>query len=220
MHRLSCYDSFSIDNKMLEANMIDGQEQNNDHAKTDNNGRSSINIDYDKLADAIVKAQMRYDEIIKENNIKKDKEYAKRIAIDQKLKYPIKIVLKDLARILAGKQESDADAGTMVSSAAGFTLNVMACFIRICACIFFAISINSYIAFDWTGLSHIISGILNIAFTLLIFLFMLYYAGIIQCIAKRIILERDKNFVIAVFDAFTGFIALIVACIAIAISIL
>ncbi len=49
---------------------------------------------------------------------------------------------------------------------------------------------------------------------------MLYYAGIIQCIAKRIILERDKNFVIAVFDAFTGFIALIVACIAIAISIL
>lgn len=88
---------------MLEANMIDEQEQNNNHAKTDNNGRSSINIDYDKLADAIVKAQMRYDEIIKENNIKKDKEYAKRIAIDQKLKYPIKIVLKDLARILAGK---------------------------------------------------------------------------------------------------------------------
>lgn len=56
MHRLSCYDSFSIDNKMLEANMIDEQEQNNNHAKTDNNGRSSINIDYDKLADAIVKA--------------------------------------------------------------------------------------------------------------------------------------------------------------------
>ncbi len=67
MHRLSCYDSFSIDNKMLEANMIDEQEQNNNHAKTDNNGRSSINIDYDKLADAIVKAQMRYDEIIKES---------------------------------------------------------------------------------------------------------------------------------------------------------
>lgn len=77
MHRPSCYGSFSIDNKMLEANMIDEQEQNNNHAKTDNNGRSSINIDYDKLADAIVKAQMRYDEIIKENNIKKDKEYAK-----------------------------------------------------------------------------------------------------------------------------------------------
>lgn len=205
---------------MLEANMLEEQEQNSISATIGNIEQSNINIDYDKLADAIVKAQLRYDDIIKENNIREDKEYARMITIDQNSKYPIRIVLKDLIGILTGKQESYANTGAMVSSAAGFTLNVMACFIRICACIFLAISINSYAAFDWTGLSNIISGILNIIFTLIILLFMLYYAGIIQCIAKRIIKERDKNFVIAVFDSFTGFIALIVACIAIAISIL
>ncbi len=156
----------------------------------------NLEIDYDKLAQAIVKAQ----------------EKTKSISIETAKKEKTGF-FKSVWKILKGERSKD---GSFLS--APFTIIIYLLY-RIIAIIgFFAmivLDVESVIAFtkmSWQGtqiIGNIIAAIIVIVVSAAIFLYMLLFWGA----ANEIEHEKDKNYVMSVFSGLVSVASLIVAII-------
>jgi len=132
-----------------------------------------VEIDYDKLAEAIVKANRKADELIANN------------AITKSFSFTSSIILYIIAGI-----------GYVISS------------VFLCASIIY---ISEMV---WLEFFKILSNILTIFEFLSLIVLIGLYSHLLWGAAKEIEKEKDKNFVVSIFSGVVGFVALIVALIA------
>lgn len=177
-------------------------------------------IDYDKLAQAIVKAQREAQTVTEEENadtqpsaqVSEEPEEAKETKQTQKRS--AKEFRQLVWGIICNKKSSD---GTIVSglmaTAIWIAFNGLAIFLVLA---FFAIIIYGvYRAtqFDWLNdfSLSVLGTIIEIIGSLLC---MALFALVFRAAANEIEKEKDRNFVVAVFSGWVSFAALVVACVA------
>lgn len=177
-------------------------------------------IDYDKLAQAIVKAQREAQHVTEEDNadtqpnvqVSKEPEESKNTKQAKRLS--AKEFWKLVWSIIRNKESSD---GTIVSglmaTAIWIAFNGLAIFLVLA---FFAIIIYGvYRAtqFDWLNdfSLSVLGTIIEIIGSLLC---MALFALVFRAAANEIEKEKDRNFVVAVFSGWVSFAALVVACVA------
>lgn len=160
-------------------------------------------IDYDKLAEAIVKAQRKAEEFDFEE-------------IETETKVTFVDIVKAVYLLLFNKSETRGltnDIFAMLTSLLfkGIgTLGVVFSPIIIIACLYFAYDL------DWTfdvvlnNLIYLFAYTLIAGFAGLIFMFSVMLIGASREIQK----EKDKNYIIAIFSGVVSFAALVVALIA------
>lgn len=157
----------------------------------------NLEIDYDKLADAIVRAQ----ENAKKSNEDSDKNEKPRF-------------LSAIGKIIKGEKSKD---GRFLSAPFSFIISALYRTIAILGVISIIIAdIASVIAFTklpwqgWQIAANILVIVLVIIVTVTVFLYMVIFWGA----ANDVEHEKDKNYVISVFSGFVSVAALIVAIIA------
>ncbi len=157
----------------------------------------NLEIDYDKLAEAIVKAQ----EQAKENAIEAPEEGKESL-------------FRSIVRILKGKKSSD---GRFLSAPFAVILSLayrMIAIIGLIASIVLAIAlVRSFASATWHGwaiLGNIVMIVLGIALLFSLFLYLIVFWGAANDVEQ----EKDKNYVINVFTGLVSLAALIVAIIA------
>lgn len=174
-------------------------------------------IDYDKLAQAIVKAQREAQTVTEEENadtqpsvqVSKETEEAKDTK-QTKIEW-----LKELGKlvwsIIRNKESSDGTiVSGLMSGAISLAFDVVA-FLLIGAC--FAVIINGIIHFDWSG-GLSLSVVDTILVNLVLLMGLPVFALIFRAAANEIEKEKDRNFVVAAFSGLVSFAALVVACVA------
>lgn len=163
----------------------------------------NMEIDYDKLAEAIVKA-----------NNKQNAEPTKQVEINLSAKEKFRILKKGIFQIITCKNKTENALTT------GF-------FAMLVSMLFRAVAIFGVVAFValilglidtcsgmiWEGW-QIILNVFTIATTSLIGIAILLYSIVIWGSATEIENEKDKNYIISVFSGIVTFVALIVALIA------
>ena len=158
----------------------------------------NLEIDYDKLAEAIVKAQKEATESEKaETNIKEKQN-----------------IFKSIFRILRGERSKD---GRMLSTPFAFLVSYVFRITAISGVILLVLFdigfVKSFAALQWQG-AVFVKNILAIGLIILanvaIFLFMVLFWGA----ANDVEYEKDKNYVVGVFSGIVSVAALIVAIIA------
>jgi len=159
----------------------------------------NLEIDYDKLAEAIVKAQNK-NEVVKNNYESEHIGYWKAIW--------------NIIRNKKGTQE-DFMAGLMCALMT-VVFNILAIFLFVCAaiCTYFAFDNIRNAVFSQDALIVTIIKILKFtAYASSCFTF-LALAILMRGIANDIYRQRNKNYIVAVFSGMTSFAALIVALVA------
>lgn len=164
--------------------------------------RSTTEIDYDKLAKAIVKAQQEAEQQ-KEIESQQKENNTKELSLCETLKL--------IGLVIINKVESN---GTMTS---GFLGGVM-------SFVFNVLAILSVVVMVLGGIMGVLvlkevaltesSCMLNITIVVLTAAFVVIAATIafiFRCIANEIAKEKDRNYVIAVFSAVVAFAALVVS---------
>ena len=165
-----------------------------------NIGELKLDIDYDKLAEAIVKA----------NNAKD--------ASSEEMQTKPKVGIIDFFRvvyyIVFNRRKTN---GTMTSSLMGgmlsFAFNGLALFglfILICSIVYFVAMLTGFV---WTAdaiLNNVVSIILSLSIVLIVAMSSLFFRG---C-ANEMNIEKDRNYIVAVFSGIVSFAALIVALVA------
>lgn len=164
--------------------------------------RSTTEIDYDKLAKAIIKAQQEAEEQKQVEKLQED---------NSKVKLSASQTRKLICAVITNKAESN---GTLTSSFIGSLLascfNLIALFgvgILILGVIAFVIIVKD---FDWS-VNSIPTNIIMIMLCMCFELIIAMVAFIFRCIANEIAKEKDRNYIIAVFSAVVAFAALVVA---------
>lgn len=164
--------------------------------------RSTTEIDYDKLAKAIVKAQQEAKEQ-KEDENQPEENDNKKLTLRENLKL--------IWLIIRNKVESN---GTMTSNFVG---GILSSFFNLIALIgvgvfgvgIFAIGMITK-DFDWS-INSIPTNIVMITLCVCFELVVATIAFIFRCVANEIAKEKDRNYVIAVFSAVVAFAALVVS---------
>ena len=164
--------------------------------------RSTTEIDYDKLAKAIVKAQQEAEQQ-KEIENQQEENNTETLSVCETIKL--------IGLVIANKVESN---GTMTS---GFLGGVM-------SFVFNVLAILSVVVMVLGGIMGVLvlkevaltenSCMLNITIVVLTAAFVVIAATIafiFRCIANEIAKEKDRNYVIAVFSAVVAFAALVVS---------
>lgn len=177
-------------------------------------------IDYDKLAQAIVKAQREAQHVTEEDNadtrlsVQVSKEPEESKDTKQAKRLSAKEFWKLVWSIIRNKESSD---GTIVSglmaTAIWIAFNGLAIFLVLA---FFAIIIYGvYRApqFDWLNdfSLSVLGTIIEIIGSLVC---VALFALIFRAAANEIEKEKDRNFVVAAFSGLVSFAALVVACVA------
>ena len=122
---------------------------------------------------------------------------------------------RNIWAVIANKKDTDGQytKATLVGLMSG-ALNTMAiilCLLAIagvCGTIY-----QAYIA-DWSVINLIFSNVAAFAILLLFCVVALIFALVLRGFANEIERETDKNYIVSVFSGLTGFVALIVALIA------
>ncbi|MBO5041209.1 MAG: hypothetical protein J6D09_08970 [Clostridia bacterium] len=135
----------------------------------------NLEIDYDKLADAIVKAQEKS---------KLKAHYSKEYSPSAFSKLTLSVL-----RIVS-----------------------VLCWVAV-ACVFIAIY-DTAESYSWNGTRHLIIFILSCAILFGLFFLIASFSHLLWKAAKEIEKEKDKNYVMSVFSGVVGFVALVVALIA------
>ena len=157
-----------------------------------------VEIDYNKLAESIIKIQ------------NKEKEFTKSTGQKKKL-------FKTICDIIRNVEDTE---DKMTIGAFSFVLEfffkataVVSCLFSIIYCFFFIVSV-------WKNLSlvcnceNIINAIFVTLFILSLVVIILLFCVLLWGTGNEISKEKDKNYIMSVFSGVTGFIALIVALIA------
>lgn len=160
-------------------------------------------IDYDKLAEAIVKAQRKAEEFDFEE-------------VESETKVTLLDIVKAVYLLLFNKSETKGltnDIFAMLTSLLfkGIgTLGVVFSPIVIIACLYFAYDLDWTFDVVFNNLIYLFSYTLIAGFAGLIFMFSVMLIGASREIQK----EKDKNYIIAIFSGVVSFAALVVALIA------
>lgn len=177
-------------------------------------------IDYDKLAQAIVKAQREAQTVTEKENadtqpsvqVSKEPEEAKETKQTQKR--AAKEFWKLVWSIIRNKESSD---GTIVSGLmaiiTSLAFNVSAIILAVG---FFVVIINiivGIIHFDWSG-GFSLSVFDTIIVNLVLLMCLPVFSLIFRAAANEIEKEKDRNFVVAAFSSLVSFAALVVSCVA------
>lgn len=155
-----------------------------------NIGELNLEIDYDKLAEAIVKAQNKS----KESNTPKEK-----IGF-----------WKATWLIIRNKEPQNGNkTAVLLSEVMAYIFNTIAlCCLGFFALIIYGLSVD----FAWSNVpSELITQIVVLASMLGL---LLAIALIFRCIANEIRVEKDRNYIVSVFSGIVSFAALIVALVA------
>lgn len=163
----------------------------------------NMEIDYDKLAEAIVKA-----------NNKQNTEPVKKEEINLTIKQKFKILGKGIVPILTCKNKTESALTTgFFAMLVSFLFRAVALFGVVAFVALISGLIDTCSGMTWAGL-QIIPNVFTIATTILIGIAILLYSLVIWGSATEIENERDKNYIISVFSGIVTFVALIVALIA------
>lgn len=164
--------------------------------------RSTTEIDYEKLAKAIVKAQQEVEE---------QKQIEKLQEENNKVKISTSQMCKLIWAVITNKAESN---GTLTSSFIGSVLSSTFNLIALFGVVVFGLGIFATViiikGFDWT-INSMPSNIIMITFYVSFELVVAMIAFIFRCIANEIAKEKDRNYIINVFSAVVAFAAMIVA---------
>lgn len=161
-----------------------------------NSTQASVEIDYDKLANAIVKA-----------NRMADKE---ELQPEQKGKTKIKF-FKGLWRLIKGDVDTEEE---MTLGLFSLILSGFFFVIAIIGFIFALFVIGSLIVkMEW-AFSQILSNIVFIGVTVLSSFIVCFISVIALCAGREVEKSKDKNFIFNAFSGVVGLIALVVALIA------
>ena len=164
--------------------------------------RSTMEIDYEKLAKAMVKAQQEVEEQKQIKNIQEEN-YNVKLSASQTCKL--------LGAVITNKAEFN---GTLTSSFIGSILSSIFNLIAIFAVVVFVLGIFATAIiirdFDWT-IDLMPSNIIVITFCVVFELVVAMIAFIFRCIANEIAKEKDRNYIINMFSAVVAFAAMIVA---------
>ncbi|MBE7065782.1 MAG: hypothetical protein E7384_08240 [Ruminococcaceae bacterium] len=162
------------------------------------NNIASVNmeIDYDKLAEAIVKAQ------------EKSVDKSEQTTATNKNSFWC-----NLCKVLKGEPLTNSSTVIALSSFMAIIMNGLA----ICCTVLFLILFispiyHSFTTFEWSG-ANIIDNILAIV-TFLVFSFVaISFSLVFRAVANEIKYEKDKNYIVTLFSSLIGIFALIVAII-------
>ena len=164
--------------------------------------RSTIEIDYEKLAKAMVKAQQEAEEQ-KEIERQQEENKTKKLSVCE--------TLKIIWLIIVNKAESN---GNMTAIFLG---GILSLFFNLIALFGVGISILGIVAsvivikeFTWS-LETMPDNVISITLCVCFELFIAVIAFVFRCIANEIEKEKDRNYVIAVFSAVVAFAALVVS---------
>lgn len=163
--------------------------------------RSTTEIDYDKLAKAIVKAQQEAKEQ-KEDENQPEENDNKKLTLRENLKL--------IWLIIRNKVESN---GTMTSNLLGGVMSLVFNFLAIFSLIILVIGIvASVIVYqDFTWSWNTASGnVIIIGCCVCFEVVVMVVAFIFRCVANEIGKEKDRNYIISVFSALVAFVALVV----------
>ncbi len=164
-----------------------------------NSAQASVEIDYDKLANAIVKA-----------NRLADKE---ELQPEPKEKTKVKI-FKGLWRLIKGDIDTEEQMTlglfSLILSFFFFTVAIIG---FIFALFVMCSLIAEIVKMEWTC-SQILSNIFFIIFTTMILIIMFLISVIVFCAGREVEKSKDKSFIFNAFSGVVGLIALIVALIA------
>lgn len=164
----------------------------------------NMEIDYDKLAEAIVKANNKQNT----ENVKQEEE------INFSTKEKFRILKKGIVQIITCKNKTESALTTgFFAILVSFLFRAVAIF-GIFAFVALMVGLdatcNKMIWEDW----QIILNVFTIATIILIGIAILMYSLIIWGSATEIENEKDKNYIISVFSGIVTFVALIAALIA------
>lgn len=164
--------------------------------------RSTTEIDYDKLAKAIVKAQQEAEE---------QKEIERQQEENNTEKLSACETLKLIGLVIINKVESN---GTMTSGFLGGVMSIVFNILAILSVVVMVLGgimgvlVIKEIALTMNSIMlDITLAVLTIAFVIIA----ATIAFIFRCIANEIAKEKDRNYIIAVFSAVVAFAALVVA---------
>lgn len=180
--------------------MCENKKKKCNKNRKNNTREVKLEIDYDKLAEAIVKA----------NNAKDDS--------SEEMQTKSKVGIIDFFRvvyyIIFNRRKTN---GTMTSTLMGgmlsFAFNGLALFglfILICSIVYFVLMLTDYVWTADTILNNIVSIILSLSIVVIVAMSSLFFRG---C-ANEMNIEKDRNYIVAVFSGIVSFAALIVALIA------
>ena len=155
-----------------------------------NIGELNLEIDYDELADAIVKAQ---------NKSKESNTFKEKIGF-----------WKATWLIIRNKEPQNGNkTAVLLSEVMAYIFNTIA---LCCLSLFVLIVVSSFVNFAWSNVpSELITQIVVLASILGL---LLAIALIFRCIANEIRAEKDRNYIVSVFSGLVSFAALIVALVA------
>lgn len=163
----------------------------------------NMEIDYDKLAAAIVKA-----------NNKQNTEHTKQEEINLSAKEKFRILRKGIVQIIKCKNKTESALTTsffaMLVSFLFRAVAIFGIFAFVALMVGLDATCDKMIWEDW----QIILNVFTIATTVLIGIAILLYSLVIWGSATEIENEKDKNYIISVFSGIVTFVALIVAFIA------
>lgn len=157
-------------------------------------------IDYDKLAEAIVKA--------KEGNESSSDE------VQEKAKLTLSVVLKLFWNIIINKNQSNGTATSgLLELLISFMFNALAV-ISLLVLILGSISAGIVILnFTWS-LELFFGNVTAILITVIAFIVIALFVLMFRAAANEMDKEKDRNYIVAVFSAIVSFAALIVALVA------
>ena len=154
----------------------------------------NLEIDYDKLAEAIVKAQ--------------EQAKAKAIEAPEEGKESL---LRSIARILKGKKSSDgrflSAPFAVIISAVYRTIAIIGLIALFVLAVALVRSLTSVVWQGWAIIGNIAMIVLGIALLFSMFLYLIVFWGAANDVEQ----EKDKNYVINVFTGLVSLAALIVA---------
>lgn len=164
--------------------------------------RSTMEIDYDKLAKAIVKAQQEAEQQ-KEIENQQEENNTETLSVCETIKL--------IGLVIANKVESN---GTMTSGFLGGVMSLVFNFLAIFSLIILVIGIvASVIVYqDFTWSWNTASGnVIIIGCCVCFEVVVMVVAFIFRCVANEIGKEKDRNYIISVFSALVAFAALVVS---------
>lgn len=162
----------------------------------------NLEIDYDKLAQAIVKANA-----VNENSTEKESK--------PKEKVTLKNFLKTVRDIIINKKQSN---GEMTSSLFSIVIcsffNTIAVLGLLLFVLFIIASIITIKNFEWTTISTISTNIFGIVLAIIFLAVIAMLSLFFRASANEMAVEKDRNYIVSVFSAVICFVALIVSLVA------
>lgn len=167
------------------------------------NTQVRIEIDYDKLAESIAKAQ----EIVKEKEFQELEEKEKKIGFWK--------AIKIFRKLQKGEIDTKGEATPMVmpmfTSLMAKVFSII--FELISALLFMGLVLFAIFKMSW-GINQIIPNIAELLMVLFVDIILFVISFIMSVVGNDIEKSKDKHYVLSVFSALAGFGALIVSIIA------